>query len=299
MKTEDKMAKCVCSSQSEGRWRRRSFRLTVLSVLLLVGPVSSAPAQAGTPLSGDSGGNVGCIPCDGQARYIGPGKSGVALGLGYDNAGVLAAQVVQETGGWLRNLQVTTDPGNDGGNWNISVWVNGRPSGYDPDAEPDPPSPPANGWYGDGWLGCTVNSVNHVCENVVDSVRICAGDAIAILIGNPGYPFTYGNFKLFWTMDLEPTTEPCPSPIADTDGDGVPDNLDQCLSTPLGAVVDANGCAINDLCPCDHKWRNHGAFVSCVARTANSFIATGLITEAQKDAIVSKAGASTCGKTKK
>jgi hypothetical protein len=68
----DKVANCICSgSQSEGRWRRGSFGWTVLSVLLLVGPVSSAPAQAGTPLSGDSGGNVGCIPCDGLVvRFI-------------------------------------------------------------------------------------------------------------------------------------------------------------------------------------------------------------------------------------
>lgn len=35
---------------------------------------------------------------------------------------------------------------------------------------------------------------------------------------------------------------PAPQPPADTDGDGVPDNRDQCPNTPEGALVDARGC---------------------------------------------------------
>ena len=38
---------------------------------------------------------------------------------------------------------------------------------------------------------------------------------------------------------------PKPVPVAkpmDSDGDGVPDNLDQCPNTPMGATVDARGC---------------------------------------------------------
>lgn len=84
----------------------------------------------------------------------------------------------------------------------------------------------------------------------------------------------------------------------DGDNDGVLDADDQCLSTPLTAVVNAYGCAIVDLCPCVNNWKNHGAYVSCVARTAGSFVASGLLTKAQKDAIVSEAGVSTCGHKK-
>lgn len=39
--------------------------------------------------------------------------------------------------------------------------------------------------------------------------------------------------------------KPTPKPVAkvmDSDGDGVPDNLDQCPNTPKGATVDARGC---------------------------------------------------------
>ncbi len=38
---------------------------------------------------------------------------------------------------------------------------------------------------------------------------------------------------------------PAPPPPADTDGDGVPDNLDQCPGTPAGVQVDAHGCPLD------------------------------------------------------
>ena len=37
-------------------------------------------------------------------------------------------------------------------------------------------------------------------------------------------------------------TAPPPPPPADSDGDGVPDSRDRCPNTPLGSMVDANGC---------------------------------------------------------
>lgn len=39
--------------------------------------------------------------------------------------------------------------------------------------------------------------------------------------------------------------QPVEAPQADTDGDGVFDNADQCLSTPAGVSVDANGCEVD------------------------------------------------------
>ena len=39
----------------------------------------------------------------------------------------------------------------------------------------------------------------------------------------------------------KPAPEPAAKPM-DSDGDGVPDNLDQCPNTPMGATVDARGC---------------------------------------------------------
>ena len=84
----------------------------------------------------------------------------------------------------------------------------------------------------------------------------------------------------------------------DTDGDGVTDAADACQATAAGATVDASGCSIADLCPCVNAWKNHGAYVSCVAHASEGFVSAGLITSAQKDAIVSAAAGSTCGSKK-
>jgi hypothetical protein len=59
---------------------------------------------------------------------------------------------------------------------------------------------------------------------------------------------------------------------ADLDNDGVQDSADRCLPTAPGQVVDAEGCSIADLVPCDNPWRNHGAYVSAVAGTAEAFL---------------------------
>ena len=81
----------------------------------------------------------------------------------------------------------------------------------------------------------------------------------------------------------------------DDDSDGVVDGDDLCLATAGGDVVDAGGCSIADSCPCASDWRNHGAYVKCVARTSGRFVTEGLITPEQKDAIVSAGANSTCG----
>lgn len=85
----------------------------------------------------------------------------------------------------------------------------------------------------------------------------------------------------------------------DDDGDGVIDADDQCLASAVGAAVDANGCTIAQLCPCDNNWKNHGAFVKCNAHATEDFVEWGLMTEEEKDAIMSAAGGSSCGKKKK
>jgi hypothetical protein len=64
-------------------------------------------------------------------------------------------------------------------------------------------------------------------------------------------------------------------------------------------LVELDAISIDQLCPCESQWKNHGAYVSCVAHAAEDFVAQGLISEVQKDAIVSEAGASSCGKKDK
>ena len=86
----------------------------------------------------------------------------------------------------------------------------------------------------------------------------------------------------------------------DADGDGVGDSLDQCAGTSPGAIVDANGSSTDQLAPRSGpafggSWKNHGENTSAVAFVAKEFLAQGLISEDQKDAIVAQAAESSCG----
>ena len=82
----------------------------------------------------------------------------------------------------------------------------------------------------------------------------------------------------------------------DQDGDGIPDSQDQCPNTPPGSIVNADGCSIDQLVPCDGPWKNHGQFVSAMAHVTKEFEREGLITQAQRSAIMTAAAKSDCGK---
>ena len=82
----------------------------------------------------------------------------------------------------------------------------------------------------------------------------------------------------------------------DSDGDGVPDFQDACPDTASGAVVNAGGCSINQLCPCSGPWKNHGAYEKCVKDVAREFQKERLITHEERKQIVKEAEKSDCGK---
>jgi hypothetical protein len=89
----------------------------------------------------------------------------------------------------------------------------------------------------------------------------------------------------------------------DADNDGIADSLDRCPDTAAGAIVNADGCSIDQLAPCrgpasGGTWKNHGQYVHTVARVTQEFVAEGLIKENQGEAIVSAAARSKCGSRK-
>src|SRR6185503_5286300 len=104
--------------------------------------------------------------------------------------------------------------------------------------------------------------------------------------GNKTSP-TFGNGD-FWVVKLQAETPD------DCDGDGVPDARDLCADTPPGTVVNSNGCAIMQLCPCTNDWRNSRDYLRCVRGAAREFVRAGLITEAERQAIVEEAEGATC-----
>jgi hypothetical protein len=87
----------------------------------------------------------------------------------------------------------------------------------------------------------------------------------------------------------------------DEDGDGVGDSVDHCPGTPAGAIVDADGCSIDQLAPCagpasGGRWKNHGQYVSAVAGAVGEFLAQGLISIQEAEEIVTQAAESRCGR---
>ncbi len=88
---------------------------------------------------------------------------------------------------------------------------------------------------------------------------------------------------------------------ADADGDGVDNETDACPASVLGQSVNASGCTIAQLVPCqgplgsNTTWRNHRAYVSAVRDAATLFYRSGLISRTQLKAYVIEAQASSCG----
>lgn len=153
---------------------------------------------------------------------------------------------------------------------------------------------------GDGICESTDNCPLTANASQLDSDHDSAGDACDPDDDNDAVPDAVDNCQLDYNPDQTDTDGDGAGNRCDTDddSDGVLDADDQCLSTVAEATVNTDGCSIADLCPCANDWKNHGAYVSCVSHTAEDFVTSGLLTEAQKDATVSAAGQSNCGKKK-
>lgn len=115
-------------------------------------------------------------------------------------------------------------------------------------------------------------------------------------------------------------TYPC---CVDDDNDGVCNEDDNCPNVPNPEQEDCNNNGVGDACDeinpeateipgnevdenCDStilcnpydEWKNHGKFVSCVSKEAEKLLDQGLITEEEKDEIVSTVAKSDIGKKK-
>jgi hypothetical protein len=106
----------------------------------------------------------------------------------------------------------------------------------------------------------------------------------------------------------------------DADGDGVPNDQDDCAGSIVGGTIvidgcdsgvanaigegaaDVSGCTLADkigaeVAAASQSAKNHGKFVSSMAQRLNTMVKSGLITGAQKDALMSCIGSSSLNKT--
>jgi hypothetical protein len=98
----------------------------------------------------------------------------------------------------------------------------------------------------------------------------------------------------------DPIIQACNTQSCDSDSDSLPDTVDACPATELGARVDENGCSgvqnIRRACPMTRTYENHGAYVSCVAHASDLADSAGLITQTERAAIQGAAARSSIGK---
>lgn len=166
-----------------------------------------------------------------------------------------------------------------------------------------PTSPHQTDRDGDGINDDVDNCPDTSNSNQTDTDEDGTGDACDTDDDNDGFPDTNDNCPLVFNplqsdWDGDSAGDLCDT---DADGDNVLDADDNCLQTYPGDTVNVGGCSIADLCPCTQpdgldKWKNHGAYVSCIAHTAQDFLQQNLISEEAREETVYIAGESSCGK---
>ena len=190
----------------------------------------------------------------------------------------------------LRSLRTTADGGLVLGGYSDDQWAEGRVGN-----KTSPSFGSSDFWIlrvdkrGDIlWdlsLGGTSDDLLFDLQPTTDGGFIVGGEALSSPSGNKT-TLSYG-LRDYWVVKLAPE---------DSDADGVPDLHDLCPGTAPGAVVDASGCSLEQICPCDGAWKSHGEYVSCVARAAASFVNAGLITGARRTQILTQAANASCGR---
>lgn len=81
----------------------------------------------------------------------------------------------------------------------------------------------------------------------------------------------------------------------DADQDGVADALDQCPDTEPGAIVDAAGCSLPQVCSCSDD-NSQNRYLKCIRKTAKRFQRSGLIDQQQRKQVIKQARLRGCAK---
>lgn len=162
------------------------------------------------------------------------------------------------------------------------------------------PIDPENDAEGDGLCESEDNCHGVANPNQADNDIDLIGDACDSDDDNDSVDDLEDNCPLISNSDQNDIDQDGAGDECDTDddNDGVLDADDQCPLTSSDEIVNDSGCSAADICPCENKWKNHGAYVKCVAHATKDFVSEGLISETMKGEIVSAAAQSNCGHKK-
>ena len=142
---------------------------------------------------------------------------------------------------------------------------------------------------------------------VCDDNDVCTADSCNSDSGNCVFTPICGQTTTTTTSTTTTTTIPTTTTSTtlppDSDGDGVPDSMEQCEceGTAPGMPVSAVGCSVDQACPCNAplgraSWRNHGEYVRCVKFAAKEFVTRGVMTHDAAVATGRAAAEGTCGR---
>lgn len=136
----------------------------------------------------------------------------------------------------------------------------------------------------DGSFGGTSWEEAQSVAPTADGGYVVSGHSSSFNGHRTGPHFGYSDM---WVLKLSPEN------AADCDNDGVANAQDSCAETPRGALVNSNGCSIQQICPCD-GWLDHADYVACVDRASADFQSAGLITAEQRAELVGEAEDANC-----
>ena len=140
----------------------------------------------------------------------------------------------------------------------------------------------------DGSFGGTFHDVAYTAVPTVDGGYIAAGVSDSVNGHNTGPHFGGSDM---WVVRLNPEN------TADCDNDGVLNAQDLCNETLFGALVNTNGCSVDQICPCD-GWLLHSEYFDCVERVSAEFESAGAITSAQRAELLARAETANCPRTR-
>lgn len=131
---------------------------------------------------------MGCIPCDGAFRFLHPSNGGVTTGA------VGSAAQTQQSLEITENLKITEFgvklTGADGGKWEFALHTG--------------PAYAASCHVPQGSTQCKTDAKVGAPDLPEGRVLLKPGDKLAVLVGNPGDPFTEGQFSASWWIVLQP-----------------------------------------------------------------------------------------------